>query len=679
LKYRAEIDGLRALAVVPVILFHAGFELFSGGFVGVDVFFVISGYLITTILIEDIENQRFSLVNFYQRRARRILPALFFVMFVCIPFAWIWMLPSQMKDFSQSLVAVSLFASNVLFWRESGYFDAAAEEKPLLHTWSLAVEEQYYMLFPIFLCLAWRYGKNRVFWMIVVMASISLLFSEWGWRNKATANFYLAPTRAWELFAGSIAAFIVQKNGVQKNNFLALLGLAAIIFSIFAYDESTPFPSVYALVPVLGVVLLVLYAHKETLAAKFLSTKALVGIGLISYSAYLWHQPLLAFARVRLQQELSFVLMVFLSLASLVLAFLSWKYIEKPFRDRAKISRKAVFVISIFGICLFFFIGQVAIYKEGFRDRYNDVLTHLEWMSLRERADMVGYPCSSFNDPQYPNLVLCEYGDVTSETILVAYGDSHHDAISYTLDRLAKERGVRVIKANIGSCGVIFDITALPATANLARHHSSCSDGFEQLRQMILSYDANVLVVSRWTFQMFPAPRVVDELNFNNGVGGQEVNLDYRENRAVFADGSSSLNWEFKREAFVKLLNGLASASNSLFVNYPIPEMGWNIFNENLKSIRETGALVDELMYPSPNYYKRNEAVIGVLDRFASENPNVHLVRADLAFCDSLRQGFCVGQIGNVIYYSDDDHLSDAGAMLFLNQTSLNDLFDTNE
>ena len=182
MKYRSEIDGLRALAVVPVILFHAGFELFSGGFVGVDVFFVISGYLITTILIEDLENQRFSLVSFYERRARRILPALFFVMFVCIPFAWMWMLPIQMKDFSQSLVAVSLFASNVLFWRESGYFDAAAEEKPLLHTWSLAVEEQYYVLFPIFLFLAWRYGKNRVFWMIVAIACFG--------KNSQSFRFY---------------------------------------------------------------------------------------------------------------------------------------------------------------------------------------------------------------------------------------------------------------------------------------------------------------------------------------------------------------------------------------------------------------------------------------------------------------------------------------------------------
>jgi len=176
--YRAEIDGLRALAVLPVILFHAGFDWFSGGFVGVDVFFVISGYLITTILIEDIEYKRFSITNFYERRARRILPALSFVMFVCIPFAWIWMLPNQMKDFSQSLVAVSLFVSNIFFWKDAGYFSTEADEKPLLHSWSLAVEEQYYLLFPIFLILAWRFGKNRVFWMIVVMAALNVLLSE---------------------------------------------------------------------------------------------------------------------------------------------------------------------------------------------------------------------------------------------------------------------------------------------------------------------------------------------------------------------------------------------------------------------------------------------------------------------------------------------------------------------
>ena len=223
------------------------------------------------------------------------------------------MLPIQLKDFSESLVAVSLFVSNILFWQESGYFAAAAAEKPLLHTWSLAVEEQYYLLFPIFLFLAWRFGRNKVFWMIVVFAAISLALSEWGWRNNPHANFYLALTRAWELFAGSIAAFIVQKRGVQSNNVLSLLGLAAIIFAVFAYDDTTPFPSVYALVPVIGVVLLVLYGDRETLAAKILSTRVFVGIGLISYSAYLWHQPLFSFARIRLLEAPSTYLMGFLS------------------------------------------------------------------------------------------------------------------------------------------------------------------------------------------------------------------------------------------------------------------------------------------------------------------------------------------------------------------------------
>ena len=397
MKYRAEIDGLRALAVVPVILFHAGFELFSGGFVGVDVFFVISGYLITTILIEDIENKRFSLLNFYERRARRILPALFFVMLVCIPFAWMWMLPTQMKDFSQSLVAVSLFASNILFWRESGYFAATSEEKPLLHTWSLAVEEQYYVFFPIFLILAWRFGKNRVFWMIVVLAAISLMLSEWGWRNKATANFYLAPTRAWELLAGSIAAFIVQKRGVQKNDALSLLGLAAIIFSIFAYDENTPFPSVYALVPVLGVILLVLFADKETLAARLLSTKVFVGLGLISYSAYLWHQPLFAFARIQLSQDTSYFLMFALSIVSFLLAIGSWKYIERPFRDSSKLSRNSILVASLSGIIALAQFGLWGQLSDGFENRFDKNKLAIIGM-IDNRQSQTNYVVQSFNN-----------------------------------------------------------------------------------------------------------------------------------------------------------------------------------------------------------------------------------------------------------------------------------------
>jgi peptidoglycan/LPS O-acetylase OafA/YrhL len=410
LEYRAEIDGLRALAVVPVILFHAGFEQFSGGFIGVDVFFVISGYLITTILVEDIENNRFSLVNFYERRARRILPVLFFVVLVCIPFAWMWMLPRQLQDFSQSLVAVSVFASNMLFWLESGYFEAAAEAKPLLHTWSLAVEEQYYLIFPIFLLLSWRFGKNSVFCMIVVFWFISFLLSEWGWRNYETANFFLLPTRAWEIFAGSIAAFIVQRKGVQKSNALSFLGLAAIIFSIFAFDELTPFPSVFALVPVLGTVLLVIYADRNTLAAKLLSTKVFVGIGLISYSAYLWHQPLFAFYRVVSLEAPSTLIMLTLSGCSLLLAYLSWLYIETPFRNKSIFSKKLIFVSSALFMALLVSLGLIGnyFYKSLASGQFNPLneisgavenknLQQESWGLLRQVSGDIEY--GNYNNP----------------------------------------------------------------------------------------------------------------------------------------------------------------------------------------------------------------------------------------------------------------------------------------
>jgi peptidoglycan/LPS O-acetylase OafA/YrhL len=357
MKYRAEIDGLRALAIVPVVLFHGGFTLFSGGFVGVDIFFVISGYLITTILIGEIEAGQFNLVNFYERRARRILPALFFVMVACIPFARLWMAPDQMKDFAQSFVAVVLFASNILFWRESNYFETTSDEKPLLHTWSLAVEEQYYLAFPLFLFFAWRLGRNWVFWSIVVMAAASMLLSEWGWRNAPTANFYLAPTRAWELFGGSIAAFLIRGWGVQSRELPAWLGFFLIAGSVFIYDRNTPFPSLYAIAPVAGTALIVLYGSSETTVGRLLGSRWLVRIGLVSYSAYLWHQPIFAFARIHSVNPPGKVSIIGLIILSFALAYVSWRYVESPFRNKRKIDRAAVFKLSAVGCATFLLLG----------------------------------------------------------------------------------------------------------------------------------------------------------------------------------------------------------------------------------------------------------------------------------------------------------------------------------
>ena len=406
MKYRAGIDGLRALAVVPVILFHAGFELFSGGFVGVDVFFVISGYLITTILIEDIENKRFSIVNFYERRARRILPALFFVMLVCIPFAWMWMLPDPLENFGQSIVATTLSANNVLLYLTSGYWDLASEFKPLLHTWSLGVEEQYYVVFPLLLLLTWRIGKGIALASIICLSVLSFALSEWLSRENPEAAFFLIHTRAWELFAGSLAAFVVQKQGVQKNNLLALVGLAAIIFSIFFYDDTTPFPSVYALVPVLGVVLLVLYADKETIAAKLLSAKGFVGIGLISYSAYLWHQPLFAFAKIYQQTEPSYQVNLILIGATFVLSYVSWRYIEKPFRNKSVVTLKVLIVTVVISSLGLLGFGYAAHKSHGFTDRVFDTSVSPEDMNISYNQRNFSYKADSFSTELEPKVLV---------------------------------------------------------------------------------------------------------------------------------------------------------------------------------------------------------------------------------------------------------------------------------
>ena len=406
MKYRPEIDGLRALAVVPVILFHAGFELFSGGFIGVDVFFVISGYLITTILIEDIENKRFNLLNFYERRARRILPALFFVMLVCIPFAWMWMLPDPLENFGQSLVAATLSANNILLYLTSGYWDLASEFKPLLHTWSLGVEEQYYVIFPLLLLLTWRFGKGIVLLSIIVITSVSLALSEWLSRENSEAAFFLIHTRAWELLAGSICAFFVQRRGVQKNNPLALLGLAAIIFVIFFYDETTPFPSAYTLAPVLGVVLLVLYADNKTLAAKFLSTKGFVGIGLVSYSAYLWHQPLFAFSKIHQKTEPSLLLNAVLIFATFLLSYASWKYIEKPFRNKSMINAQVfLLIIAISALGLLGF-GYSAHKSHGFVERIFDESVRTADMYISYNQRNFSYKENSFETDLEPKILV---------------------------------------------------------------------------------------------------------------------------------------------------------------------------------------------------------------------------------------------------------------------------------
>lgn len=360
MQHRKEIDGLRALAVLPVMCFHAGFGIFPGGFLGVDIFFVISGYLITRLIEQELVSGTFSLRRFYARRARRILPALFAVIICSIPFAWVWMLPTQYAEFSRSILSVLLFISNIFFWRESGYFSAAAEEKPLLHTWSLSVEEQFYIFFPLLLLLLWRFVQNRRMLLIIVLAIISLLLCEYASYRYPSANFFLLPTRIWELAAGAIGALLHRYPPRPKQG-AALLGLVMVVVPLFAYDATMRLPSFYTLVPVLGTLLLLRYAVGGTWVARMLSLPPLVGVGLISYSAYLWHQPLLAIPRSVSPNALSDTAVFGLMVLALMLAALSWRYIEQPFRDRSSsyfVGNKAALCMALAAVLLLLAVGM---------------------------------------------------------------------------------------------------------------------------------------------------------------------------------------------------------------------------------------------------------------------------------------------------------------------------------
>ncbi|MDP5031437.1 acyltransferase family protein [Paraglaciecola sp.] len=365
MQYRREIDGLRALAILPVLFFHSGLPGLSGGYIGVDVFFVISGYLITSIIVEDVRKKSFSIVTFYERRARRILPALFIVIIATsIAFPIVTTHPDLLSSYGNSLLSVSLFVSNIWFWTQSGYFGDVSETTPMLHTWSLSVEEQFYIVFPICVALLFRFGRKPFTLFLVFCILLSLGVAEWGWRNSSVANFYLIPSRAWELLFGSVAALVYQRAWFSRvssmnKNILSLLGLFIVMACNVYFDVTTPHPSLLTVFPVVGVVLIILFASAENAAGKLLSHKFLVGVGLISYSLYLWHQPILSLARMQFGEELSLSFILLVMPIIFCLSYISWKYVENPFRNKQTFTRARIFKFSLAGTFCVIMIGAV--------------------------------------------------------------------------------------------------------------------------------------------------------------------------------------------------------------------------------------------------------------------------------------------------------------------------------
>ena len=402
MKYRPEIDGIRALAIIPVILFHAEIGIFSAGYFGVDVFFVISGYLITSIILGESEKGSFSLIKFYDRRARRILPALYLVVFSSIAFSWMLMSSGMMWDFWQSVISVPLFVSNILFTLEGGYFEIATNIKPLIHVWSLSVEEQFYLLFPIFLIFLLKFNRQKIILILACITIISLLIAHFnqyislsflplnhtllrldsfGW-----SSFYMPFGRAWELLVGSLIAFKIPiSNNKTYHQIMAFTGFMAIILSMMLLDSDIDSPSLYNLIPVIGTVLVIVFSTNNKGIGKLLSTKPITIIGLLSYSLYLWHQPVFAFYRISSLQQITPTSFFMLLTVIFFLSWLTYKYIETPFRNKNCFSRKNIFFLSFIGGVLLIIMGLFGLSDYGRSLHYNTMISSIP----KERINMV--------------------------------------------------------------------------------------------------------------------------------------------------------------------------------------------------------------------------------------------------------------------------------------------------
>lgn len=367
--YRPEIDGFRALAVATVVLFHAGVPGFANGFVGVDIFFVISGFLITSIITHEQMEERFSYSRFVIRRVRRILPAQVSVMLACIPFAWWLMLPDPLENFGQSLVATALSANNILLWLTSGYWDLASEYKPLLHTWSLGVEEQFYILYPMLLMLALKLRMSACYALMTAMAALSFVLMATTLQNHPAATFYLLHTRAWQLLVGGIAGLMAVHSGPSERSGLAGLGLAMVLISMMPWQGMSMIATL--VLATLGTALYLLYANATSRLTWVFTRRPVIFVGLVSYSFYLWHQPVLAFLRVGFFEYPAPELVALGVALAFGLAVLSWRYIETPFRSAQRTKTGLIWGFVGGGTVLAIGIGLAMHLTAGFPHRLN--------------------------------------------------------------------------------------------------------------------------------------------------------------------------------------------------------------------------------------------------------------------------------------------------------------------
>ncbi|HEX4303116.1 MAG TPA: acyltransferase family protein [Rhizomicrobium sp.] len=624
-RYRADIDGLRAVAVLPVLLFHYRVPGFAGGYVGVDVFFVISGYLITALLAGELRAGNFSLAGFYERRVRRIFPALFAVLFVTIAAAAVVLVPDDLRTLGKNMVAVALFAANFAFWNQTNYFSASASVNPILHTWSLAVEEQFYIVFPAF--LFWVHNMRPALRTAAIGALALLSFLSTIYLSYAhpTAAFYLPMARGWELLLGALAALGAFPNFQARwlREVSALLGLALIAGAVAFLAPDAALPGVNLIVPCAGTVLILHAAEAETNFVSYaLSWRPLVFVGLISYSLYLWHWPLWSFANYVLVGPPGIWLRLVLLAASFGLAVLSWRYIERPFRrDRRTFARGRLFAIAGAAMAGCIGFGLAAIAADGLPQRYPQRVRDI----LAAAHDFPVKPDCFERSPERAGTgQRCDFGDAKAAPSIALWGDSHALALFPAVDEVARKHGRKGLFMARSDCPPFAGDFPLPPVA------ANCTNFNRQVLQALQqAHIKTVILASRWAvYDQGP-----DEGGFAAGTADRH---------ALFAD------------MLRRTVDTLAQRGIRIVLVLDVPEIGRDVPRLMARDVllgwpEEAG--------PTPGEYRARQGDVPA--DFAALGSRVTVLDPAPILCPG---GQCAIARGGRALYRDDNHLTTFGA-----------------
>ena len=623
-SYRRDIDGLSALAVLGVVFYHSEILInkvliFSGGFLGVDIFFVISGYLITSIIYKENKVKKFSFINFYIRRIRRLLPALLVVLFVSLIFSYFLFLPVEFKSYLASIISSIFFYSNFYFhYSGQAYGQTILSTKPLLHTWSLAVEEQFYILYPIFLIFSIYLFKKKIKILFYLIILFSLIFASYISENHPSFNFYMLFTRSWELMCGAlIALYHLEEKKRNHYNFLSYLGFFLIIFSFIFFDDPHRHPSFLTLIPVFGCCMIIIDKDSNSSINKFLSYKWFVNIGLISYSLYLWHHPILSFGKISGITEESIFFKILFILLSFFLSVLTYHMVEKKLRNSNFISFKKLFVILISAITIL--ILFTVYLPSSHKLRYPKILTDIK--------NQTWWTTKQFFKPCFQRkFIFCDFGNKDNKDNIFLVGDSIMASLQEELRLSLKKRNKNfIIMTNAGCDFLIID--------QRIKKNKFCDSKIQKQREIKIKKYKNSTIILHLNYQNLDAENIKLNLFLENV--NKYLNLDYNIILIYpipqFQNNISSSLYELYHKDKKNFLNNISKEENYISLDY-------DKFSSDVKSI------IQNLNY--------------------LEHKNLYRVFPESIFCNEIIKDKCLGNSSEDIYFVDRNHLSKKGSKM---------------